>query len=106
MALGEFEQILLLALLQMGGRGHGVPIRLEIAGRTGRDVSAGAVYTAMERLQRRGLISSVLGDSSARRGGKRPRVYQIEPAGLEEIHRSVRTLGRMTEGLTVSPETS
>lgn len=105
MALGEFEQILLLGLLQLGGKAHGVPLRGEIYRRTGRRVSAGAVFTAMERLEKRGLIDSALGEPTSKRGGKRRRIYEIAPAGLAAIHRSLKTLDSMTDGLSAFPET-
>ena len=66
--LGEFEQLLLFALLRLDEPAYGVTIRREIERRTGRKPSPGAVYTALERLERRGLVTSWLG--SSRRGGR------------------------------------
>lgn len=104
--LGEFEQLLLLALLRLGETGYGVTIRREIESRTGRKVSPGAVYTALDRLERRGLVSSWLGEPTAVRGGKRKRYYQLEPAGRESLKRIRETFGRMVEGLSAGLETS
>jgi PadR family transcriptional regulator PadR len=71
--IGHFEQLLLLALLRLGDDTYGVPVRDEIERRTNRVVSPGAIYTALDRLERRGLVRSRLGDPTAQRGGKRKR---------------------------------
>lgn len=103
--LGEFEKLLLLALLRLGEPSYGVVVRREIERRTGRRVSPGAVYTALERLEHRGLVSSWLGEPTAVRGGKRKRYYQLEPAGRESLKRSQETMRRMSEGLAIHGET-
>ena len=100
--LGEFELLLLLALLQAKDEVYGVQIRAVIEERTGRTVSPGAVYTALDRLERRKLVSSRLGDPTAQRGGKRKRYYRIEPAGATLLRQSQRALARMARG--VGPE--
>lgn len=97
--LGEFEQLLLFALLRLREPAYGVLIRREIENRTGRKISPGAVYTALERLERRGFITSWLGEPTAVRGGKRKRFYQLEPAGHESLKRSQEAMRRMTDGL-------
>lgn len=97
--LGEFEQLLLLALVQLGADGYGARIRGVIEARTGRVISPGAVYTALDRLERRGLVSSWLGEPTAQRGGKRKRHYRLEPAGLMLLRRSREALTRMSRGL-------
>lgn len=99
---GEFELLLLLALLQAKDEVYGVQIRAVIEERTGRTVSAGAVYTALDRLERRNLVSSRLGDPTAQRGGKRKRYYRIETAGATLLRQSQRALARMARG--ASPE--
>jgi DNA-binding PadR family transcriptional regulator len=97
--LGEFEQLLLFALVQLEGDGYGSEIRRVIEARTGRELSPGAIYTALDRLESRGLVSSILGEPTARRGGKRKRYYRIEPAGAELLRRSQEALARMARGL-------
>jgi PadR family transcriptional regulator PadR len=97
--LGEFEQLLLLALVQLGADAYGARIRAVIEARTERLVSPGAVYTALDRLERRGLVSSWLGEPTAQRGGKRKRHYRLEPAGLMLLRRSRDALARMSRGL-------
>lgn len=104
--LGEFEQLLLFALLRLGEPGYGVTIRREIERRTGREVSPGAVYTALDRLESRGLVSSWLGEPTAVRGGKRKRYYRLEPAGRESLKRTQEAMSRMVEGLNVGLGTS
>lgn len=99
-ALGEFEQLILFALVALPAADcYGVPIRELIERRTGRSLSAGAVYTGLERLTARGLVSSELGDPTAERGGRRKRMYRLEPAGARELARSVQTLEVMSQGL-------
>ena len=96
---GEFQQLLLFALLRLGEPAYGVTLRREIEARTGRKVAAGAVYTTMERMERRGYVSSWLGEATSVRGGKRKRYYRLEPAGRAALYRAQAALRRMAEGL-------
>ena len=98
--LGEFEQLILFALVSLGDQGYGVSIRQEIEARAGRAVSVGAVYTALDRLESRGYVRSWVGDPTPQRGGRRKKYYEIEPAGAATLSRSYTTLNRMAEGLT------
>ena len=99
-ALGELEQLILFALVALPpDECYGVPIRELIEARTGRSLSAGAVYTALDRLAARGLVSSGLGEPTAARGGRRKRMYRLETAGARELSRSVQTLQEMSQGL-------
>ena len=104
--LGEFEQLLLMALLQLEDDAYGARIREVIEARTGRTVSPGAVYTALDRLESRGLVSSSLGDPTPQRGGKRKRFYRLEPQGAELLRRSHEALARMARGLRPKLQTS
>ena len=104
--LGEFEQLLLFALVQLEADAYGGRIRELIEGRTGRSVSPGAIYTALDRLEQRGLVSSSLGEATAQRGGKRKRYYRIEPAGTELLRQSHEALTRMARGLAPKLRTS
>lgn len=92
--LGEFEQVLLLALFGVD-EAYGVEIRRFIEDRTRRLVSPGAIYTALDRLERRGLVTSRLGEPTAERGGKRKRYYRLEPRGAHLVIESQRTLARL-----------
>ncbi|HSC27971.1 MAG TPA: helix-turn-helix transcriptional regulator [Vicinamibacterales bacterium] len=98
--LGEFELLLLLALMHLGGEeAYGARVRAEIERRTERVVSPGAVYTALDRLEARGLITSWLGEPTPQRGGKRKRHYRLQPAGKALLQRSQEALARMARGL-------
>lgn len=97
--LGEFEQMILLALLALGEDAYGAAIRREIVGRTGREVSAGAVYTVLERLERAGLVVSHVGEPTPERGGRRRKHYALRPEGARLLHRAREQMARMAEGL-------
>ena len=98
--LGEFEQSILFALLQLESKeAYGVSIRRAIEERTGRPVSSGAVYTALDRLRDQGLVQSWVGDPTSERGGRRKRLYRLEPAGLEALGEAVRIFRSMSKGL-------
>ncbi len=99
-SLGEFEQLVLLALAQLGDSAYGVTIRAEIATRARRDASLGAVYTTLLRLEQKGLVSSRTGDPTPQRGGRRKKHYRMTPAGSRELNRAVAALRGMTRGLT------
>lgn len=98
--LGEFEQLVLFALVELEDDAYGAAIGRSIERRTGRSVSAGALYTALERLRVRGLVSAEVGEPTARRGGRRRKYYTLEPAGALELSRAVRLMESMSEGLT------
>ena len=104
--IGDFEQRILFALVRLGADAYGVTIRTEIETRTGRPVSAGALYTALNRLETRGLVASRLGEPTPERGGKRKRLYTIRPAGeraLAEVYESLRL---MASGLATRLKTA
>jgi PadR family transcriptional regulator PadR len=102
--LGEFEQLLLLAVDSLGDQAYGVGIRRHLEECAERTVSPGAIYTAMDRLQARGYVSSRLGDPSPMRGGKRKRFYQLEPEGRLALRRSQERLMRATHGFALQSE--
>jgi PadR family transcriptional regulator len=104
--LGEFEQLLLFALVQLDDEAYGGRIRELIQARTGRTVSPGAIYTALDRLETRGLVSSSLGDPTPQRGGKRKRYYRLEPEGAELLRRSHQAIAKMARGLAPKLGTS
>lgn len=99
MALGEFEQALLFALVRLDGEGHGVAIADEIARRTGRQPSPGAVYTALDRLAGKGLVDAWIGDSSPDRGGRRRKVYRMRVEGARELRASYEALRSLASGM-------
>jgi len=90
--LGEFEQMVLLAILHAKGEAYGVPIVEEIERRTGRAVSRAAVYVTLRRLEKRGLVSSWMGEPTGERGGKARRCVRVEPEGVEFLRESRRAM--------------
>jgi len=100
--LGEFEQLVLLAILQLKGAAYGVPIVDEIERRTGRSVARAAVYVTLRRLEEKGLVASWMGEPTAERGGKARRLVRVEPAGLAALQESRRVLDTMWDGLRPS----
>ena len=101
-SIGEFEQLLLLAVLRLGDEAYGVTIRRAIEEATGRNVAAGAVYTALGRMEARGLVSSRPGETVPERTGMRRRYYRVEPAGARQVARAMRDVEAMARG--VRPE--
>ena len=103
-SIGEFEQLILFAVLRLEASASAVPIRHEIESRSGRTISSGALYTALDRLETRGFLRSRLGEPTAARGGKRKRFYAIEPAGARALTRSYTALRRMASGMNARLE--
>lgn len=91
--LGEFEQVVLLALARLGDGGYGAEIHAEILDATGRDVSIPAVYVTLKRLERKGLVASQI--QRPPDGGRAVRVYTPEPDGLEALNRSRQLFERL-----------
>ena len=100
--LGDFEILILAALIRLGDAAYGVPVRREIETRTGRSISIGAVYTTLARLEKKGFVSSHVGEPIAARGGRAKRYFRAEDGGRVALQSAVRTIGRMTEGLSMS----
>jgi PadR family transcriptional regulator, regulatory protein PadR len=101
-SLGEFEQAVLLAIARLAEAGeeiYGVTIRQTIEARTGRPVAVGALYTALDRLERKGFVSSTMGQPTAARGGRAKRYFVLRPAGATALQRSREYMARMWEGV-------
>jgi DNA-binding PadR family transcriptional regulator len=98
-ALGEFEQMVLLAILHLGDGVYGVPIVDEIQRRTGRIVAPAAVYVTLRRLEQKGLLTSWMSESTPERGGKSRRCVKVTGAGLDSLRESRKVLDRMWKGL-------
>jgi DNA-binding PadR family transcriptional regulator len=98
-SLGEFEQLILFAVLELEGEAYGASIGREIERRTGRQVAAGAIYTALERLAARGLVTGEVGGPTPERGGRRRKYYRLEPEGAVQLRRAVDVFRTMSEGL-------
>jgi DNA-binding PadR family transcriptional regulator len=100
--LGEFEQIVLLAVHRLGDDAYGVPIRREIEKRGGRNVTVGALYSTLDRLEAKGYVSSWFADPTAERGGRSRRYFRVEPAGAEALARAKEMLQRMWKGVRLA----
>jgi PadR family transcriptional regulator PadR len=97
--LGNFELMVVLALLRVGEDAYGVPISKEIEDTTGREVALGSVYAALERLEKKGLVSSKLGEPTAERGGRAKTYFHITAAGLRETRQARHSLVNLWRGL-------
>jgi len=97
--LGEFEQLVLLAILRVGDGAYAVPVINEIEAQTGRKVSHAAVYIALRRLEEKGLVNSNLAKATPERGGRGKRYYEVDPAAREMLQESRNALTRMWDGL-------
>lgn len=100
--LGEFEHIVLLSVLRLDSAAYGATIRMEIETATGRSPAIGAVHATLERLERKGLVSSWLGEPTAERGGKAKRHFKVEAAGVSALKRARVTLDRLHAGLSLT----
>lgn len=98
-ALGEFEQLVLLAVVQLGDGVYGVPIAEEIERRTRRSVSTAAVYVTLRRLEQKGFLSSSMSAPTAERGGKARRCVRVTRTGLQGLRTTRQALDSMWEGL-------
>ena len=97
--LGEFELLVVLALLRLDDRAYGVTVRQEIEDRTKREVSIGAVYATLDRLETKGYVRSYRGDPTPERGGRSKRYFRVTSRGVAAVNRTHRALRSMTAGL-------
>lgn len=97
-ALGDFEQLVLLGVLRLDPEAYGAAIRQEIHARSGRDVSINAVYTTLDRLETKGLLTSWVGDPTPQRGGRRRKFYALRPAGIAALRQAYRAFTSMADG--------
>jgi PadR family transcriptional regulator, regulatory protein PadR len=99
--MGEFEQLVLLAILRLADHAYGMEIRAEIEKQTRREVSYGAVYTTLDRLDRKGFVSSELGASTPERGGRARKYFRVEPAGQAALRATRNALSVMWDGVAI-----
>ena len=100
--LGEFEHIIVLALLRLDDRAYGVTVRQEIELRTRREVSIGAVYATLDRLENKGFVKSFRGDPTPERGGRSKRFFRVTASGVAAMSRTQQALRSMAEGLAIT----
>jgi DNA-binding PadR family transcriptional regulator len=98
---GEFEQVALLTIARLKDQAYGMAIRQEIADRTGRDVGIGSVYSALDRMEQKGFVTSTVGDPTPERGGKAKRYYRLERAGVLALQRSRDMFAQLWDGLVL-----
>ena len=97
--LGEFEQVVLLAILRLGDDAYAVSIRDEILDCTGRDVARGSIYITLDRLETKGYLRSRLADPTPERGGRAKRYYALRPKAVEALKENRRALVALWRGL-------
>ena len=102
--LGEFEQLVLLALAKVGADAPGREVYEEIARATGRDVAVTAVYVTLNRLLKKGYVSAAMGESTPERGGRAKKMFQLEPAGAEALKRARAQFDVLWKGAKSHPE--
>jgi PadR family transcriptional regulator, regulatory protein PadR len=99
--LGQLELMVLFAVIQPAKESYGVQISREIAEKSGREVALASVYAALERLEKKGLVTAALGAPSAERGGKARTYFRPTSAGLAEARETHKTLQKLATGLAV-----
>lgn len=96
--IGELEQLVLLAVLRLEGDAYSTAIRAELEERTGRGVARGAVYITLDRLVKKGYLSSRLGDPTPERGGRAKRYFGLTPEGIAALRASREALLKLWSG--------
>ena len=104
--IGELEHIVLLVLARLTDEAYGMAIADEIEARTGRRVVAGAVYSALDRLERKGMVASQMGQPTKERGGRAKKFYALREPGLEALRRSQEMLQALWDGLDLAQGSS
>ena len=97
--LGNFELMVLLAVIRLGDDAYGVPISHAIEDTTGREVALGSVYASLDRLEDKGLVSSTLGDPTPERGGRAKRYFRVTAKGAREARDTKQALVTLWRGL-------
>ena len=99
--LGEFEHLVLLSIMQLGDDAYGVTVRRHLKEAIDRDVSIGALYATVERLEKKGLITSKKGETKPERGGKAKRYFNISQDGIRTLQDTKTKLEIMWQTLSV-----
>jgi PadR family transcriptional regulator PadR len=97
--LGHFEEIVLLAVLRLGENAYGAKIRQTVAEAKERDVSIGAIYATLDRLERKGYLKSWQGEATPERGGRAKRYFRAEGAGVQALNETNAARNRLANGL-------
>ena len=97
----KFEELVMLALVHLGTNAYGVTIRQGIAERTGRDISYATIYKVLNRLERKGFVSSRLGERTPERGGRAKRHFRVEAPGLRALNADREVMHKMWAGVAL-----
>jgi PadR family transcriptional regulator, regulatory protein PadR len=97
--LGNFELMVLLAIMRVGEDAYGVPISQQIEEQSGHEVAVASVYAALQRLEEKNLVSSRLGEATPERGGKAKKYFRLTTKGLRQVRSTRRTLTQLWDGL-------
>lgn len=104
--LGEFEQLVMLAILRLGNEGYGMTVRRELQKTARRSVTIGSVYGTLERLEEKGLVASWRGEPEAVQGGRSRRYFRLLPRGKRALASARDMMGRMWEGVDIAVDRS
>jgi len=102
--LGEFEQMVLLAILRLGENAYGMTVRRELEQTASRNVTFGTVYGTLERLEEKGFVTSSHADPEPVRGGRARRYFKVEPTGELALARARDMMGRLWEGISLASD--
>ena len=102
--LGEFEQMVLLAIIRLGDDAYGMTVRRELEETAGRNVTFGTVYGTLERLEEKGFVTSSHADPEPVRGGRARRYFKVEPAGELALARAREMMGKLWEGVRLAAD--
>ena len=97
--LGEFEALVLMAVLRLAEDAYGMRIHEELENRAGRRCSYGALYTTLDRLEQKGYVSSSVGEPTAERGGRAKKYFKVDNMGRAALRQSYQATLRMAQGL-------
>jgi PadR family transcriptional regulator PadR len=97
--LGEMELMVLLAVVRLGDDAYGVPISKELLNLAGREVALGSIYAALDRIEQKGFVTSLLGDPTPERGGRAKRYFRVTPAGARALRMTRAALTNLWSGI-------
>jgi DNA-binding PadR family transcriptional regulator len=97
--LGDFEQLVILAVMRLGEGAYGMTVRREIEANSGRHVSLGGIYSTLDRLEEKGLVSSAMGETTPERRGRAKRFFKVQAGGVRALQDALAALDRMRMGI-------
>jgi PadR family transcriptional regulator PadR len=102
-SLGEFELLTMLAIVHLREEAYGTTIRDTLRSKAGRDVSVGALYATLHRLENKGLTKSHSGEPTCERGGRAKRFFEVTESGKDQVNQSLASLRGLTDAISVEP---